>query len=364
MRSSFLALLVSIGVVLIGCQPSDTPPPLPTATDDLAALAQAATPIPTAIVASDTPPPPPTSTATAVPTEPPATATIAPTDAAAATATPTITPAAPTQIDHYLLQRPIPQEGDNIYWLDATYPYGSTQFGAREVHLGVEFVNSRFTPVIAAADGTVIFAGQDDNVMFGPRLDYYGNLVVVEHSFSAVQEPVYTLYAHLQDIAVQTDDTIAAGERVGRVGDTGIAIGPHLHFEVRVGDARDYRSTRNPALWLRPYPDSGTLAGRVTTTTDAANTVILVRNNQRTREITTYAGERVNSDAAWDENFALPDLPAGQYEVIVSDVNGRSLFRESVAIQAGATTFLDIALGDARPRYAVPSATPTATSTP
>jgi murein DD-endopeptidase MepM/ murein hydrolase activator NlpD len=62
-----------------------------------------------------------------------------------------------------------------------------------------------------------------------PRPGGWGNLVVVKHTAG-----VRTLYAHLESIAVHTGEWVAGGTVLGRVGATGDATGPHLHFEVRV----------------------------------------------------------------------------------------------------------------------------------
>ena len=61
---------------------------------------------------------------------------------------------------HFLLSRPIGPQGRD--YVDPSYRYGSTQNGLRETHHGVEFVNSQGTSVLAAADGTVVFAGNDN----------------------------------------------------------------------------------------------------------------------------------------------------------------------------------------------------------
>lgn len=311
--------------------------------------------------------PTPTREATAIPTFVIASPTLTPTSQLSPTRSPTVTAtvnvqsvslatrvpptATATEItpfeDHYFLSRPIPQEADFTHWIDLTYPYGGTQFGAREVHLGVEFYNGRFTPIIAAADGEVVFAGSDDSTEIGPdTLDYYGNLVIIRHEFlSAEGLPVFTLYGHLQDLQVQAGQVVARGQQIGRVGDTGIAIGPHLHFEVRVGNRYDYRSTRNPALWLVPYPNNGTLAGYVSDDgVVVAGAPILIRGEGFQRETYTYGSQRVNSDPAWNENFAIGDLPAGNYEVIIRDQGGRLRYRGNVTIEAARTAFLDIEL--------------------
>ena len=75
----------------------------------------------------------------------------------------------------------------------------------------------------AAASGRVSFAGWADG---------YGLLVVIAHPHG-----VRTLYAHLSGTSVHVRERVRAGARIGRVGATGDATGPHLHFEVRVRDA-------------------------------------------------------------------------------------------------------------------------------
>src|SRR5688572_22722717 len=79
----------------------------------------------------------------------------------AGTPTPTWTPPPPdpaTSIeDHYQMRRPIPEGNTN--WAARSYAYGSTQGGQLQTHLGIDLENPRGVPVIAAADGTVVYAG-------------------------------------------------------------------------------------------------------------------------------------------------------------------------------------------------------------
>jgi len=71
-------------------------------------------------------------------------------------------------------------------------------------------------------------------VFAGPHAGY-GKLVTIEH-----ENGYASLYAHLSEIKVQVGAQIAAGTLVGRVGSTGLATGPHLHFEWRhLGVAQD-----------------------------------------------------------------------------------------------------------------------------
>jgi hypothetical protein len=355
MKFSLPLLLVLIGL-LTAC--NTTPPPTPTSA--VQARLESFTPIPTlelrpTSTSTMTPPPTitviPSATFTPAPTIPTITpiptltytltSTIAPTATFTLTPTPTL-----ARTDHYWLRRPIDRNVDNslVDWVDRTYPYGGTQFGAREEHTGVEFVNPRYTPVIAAGDGVVFYAGDDSQQAFGPQPNYYGNLVILQHDFTSPDGlPVFTLYGHLQDLNVITGQTVEAGQKIATVGATGIAIGAHLHFEVRLGDGAAFNATRNPELWLRPYGGFGTLAGRMVDAQGAFLTgrTILVRQGERVRETYTYAGKRTNSDTVWQENFTLGDLPAGNYDVIISD-DGRIVFRQTVTITDGQTTFIEV----------------------
>jgi murein DD-endopeptidase MepM/ murein hydrolase activator NlpD len=88
-------------------------------------------------------------------------------------------------------------------------------------HLGVDYSAPKGTPVRSVGDGIVDFAGRQNG---------YGNVVQLKHSNNRS-----TVYAHLSRIDVKTGQHVAQGQRIGAVGMTGWATGPHLHFEVRVG---------------------------------------------------------------------------------------------------------------------------------
>ena len=86
-------------------------------------------------------------------------------------------------------------------------------------HTGVDYGAPTGTPVRTVADGTVEFAG---------RKGGYGNVVQIAHG-----KGDSTLYAHLSRIDVRPGTKVAKGQRIGAVGQTGWATGPHLHFEFR-----------------------------------------------------------------------------------------------------------------------------------
>ena len=96
-------------------------------------------------------------------------------------------------------------------------------FGGHRGHDGVDFGAPTGTPVRTVGDGVVEFAG----VQRG-----YGNVIYVKHPNGKDT----TIYGHLSRINVQVGERVAQGEKIGEVGATGIATGPHLHFEFRVNN--------------------------------------------------------------------------------------------------------------------------------
>jgi murein DD-endopeptidase MepM/ murein hydrolase activator NlpD len=92
------------------------------------------------------------------------------------------------------------------------------------MHKGIDFAVPTGTPVMAAGDGTIIFAGAGGE---------YGNLVVIKHGNSYA-----TAYGHLSRFApgMRTGAHVRQGDVVAYSGMTGLATGPHLHYEIRLND--------------------------------------------------------------------------------------------------------------------------------
>ena len=258
----------------------------------------------------------------------------------------------PSEQLHFYLVRPFHWEDTD--WVDRYYPYGWNAHNGFATHHGVEFQNRRFTPVLAAGAGIVIFAGADVEQIIGPHPQYYGRVVIIRHFFTTENgQAVYSLYGHLQDYTVEAGEIVTEWQKIGRVGDSGVALGSHLHFEIRVGeDPFDYYATRNPELWLRVYPRYGTLAGRVTDANGnpVYGMTIHIRRDAETYPTLTYAytyvDDSVNSDAILNENFVIGDLPRDVYEVYISNGSGRILFRQEVEIQSERVSWLDIQLSE------------------
>jgi murein DD-endopeptidase MepM/ murein hydrolase activator NlpD len=90
-----------------------------------------------------------------------------------------------------------------------------------EYHSGIDIKVAEGTPVYAAADGKVVFAGANGG---------YGNTVEIEHSFSVNSKKAKTLYAHLKEIVVNQNAYVRQGQQIGLSGNTGNSGGPHLHY--------------------------------------------------------------------------------------------------------------------------------------
>src|SRR5436309_3332074 len=121
------------------------------------------------------------------------------------------------------LRAPAPACPVSLRW-PVSAPVGD-RFGPRGMrfHSGIDIEAGLGTPVVSARGGIVSWAGP---------VAGYGNLVVVAHG-----RGVRTFYAHLAGLDVRVGERVGAGEKVGVVGATGDATGPHLHFEVRVRGA-------------------------------------------------------------------------------------------------------------------------------
>ncbi len=103
------------------------------------------------------------------------------------------------------------------------------------LHSGTDFAAPGGTPIWAAADGTVMQAGWNGG---------YGYFTCLSHG-TVDGQGLSTCYAHQSEILVSVDQTVQAGDVIGRVGTTGTSTGDHLHFEVRLDG-----SPVDPLPWL------------------------------------------------------------------------------------------------------------------
>ena len=94
--------------------------------------------------------------------------------------------------------------------------------GREEFHTGIDIPAPEGTPILAAKDGYVTFAGHNEG---------FGNMVIIYHG-----EVYSTVYAQALAIHVETRQFVRQGEHIADVGSTGASTGPHLHFEIRIND--------------------------------------------------------------------------------------------------------------------------------
>jgi len=99
-------------------------------------------------------------------------------------------------------------------------------------HRGLDIAAPEGAPVMAAASGLVSLA--DDSFQL------HGKTIIIDHG-----QGTSSLYLHLSEIAVGLGEPVAQGQIIGRVGATGVATGPHLHYAVYA-----YREAVDPLFWL------------------------------------------------------------------------------------------------------------------
>lgn len=248
------------------------------------------------------------------------------------------TPWEPTPNDHFYFSRPI--GANEINWPLANYRYGGT-FIESFIHTGIDIPAPTGTPVMAAGSGTVIWAGFGLFFQMEKYSDPYGLAVAIKHDFGYQGKGLYTIYGHLNSISAESGQAVQAGDVIGVVGETGKTTGPHLHFEVRIGENSFY-VTRNPELWLTPPQGWGLIAGRIMETNGEplGKHTINVRKlaSNLHWSVITYAGVGVNSDPYYKENMVMGDLPAGDY-LVWTEYEG-STYSIQVSIQPGLVTYL------------------------
>lgn len=222
-------------------EPTQEPMPTPEST---------ATPAPTAEpTAVPTATPGVTAMPTAVPTSTPEPSAV-PSASPVVTPTPTPSPQPvvnPVKLEHDVLDN---VDKDCIYLFPVPNSSEITQEYSAE-HKAIDIAASSGSPVYAAEDGTVSYVQIWDGSYDTTGMMSYGHMVEIRHADGNT-----TLYAHLSEINVQQGEKVVRGQRIGRVGSTGNATGPHLHFEVITSEGKadpaDYLWTM-PGEWIMGY---------------------------------------------------------------------------------------------------------------
>src|SRR5512140_3134132 len=124
------------------------------------------------------------------------------------------------------------------------------------------------------------------------------------------------VYGSMHQVNVIEGQHVETGDLLGWVGATGRVTGPHLHFEVRIGE-NSFFTTRNPELWLVPPIGWGIIAGRMMDTNEQPiydqQLIITDPVQEQNWFAWSYGKTVVNSDPYYQENVLIGDLPAGSY---------------------------------------------------
>ena len=115
--------------------------------------------------------------------------------------------------------RPVPGDSTSSFGRRSVY-----NGEPRSPHSGTDFRAGEGTAIAAPNAGTVVLAGDTY---------FSGNVVIIDHGWG-----LYSYFAHLSSIDVVEGETVERGHRVGNVGATGRVTGPHLHWTVRLNEAR------------------------------------------------------------------------------------------------------------------------------
>lgn len=253
----------------------------------------------------------------------------------------------PSPTPHYWLTRPFTPPAQ--VWASPYYPYGFDGDGRYLIHHGADFPNPEGTVILAGDDGQVVFAGRDNAALLGPWRNFYGQAVVILLDRTYLDQPVYVLYGHVRRVLVETGQRVRRDQPIAEVGQEGIALGPHLHLEVRLGQ-NTYTATVNPEFWLEPMPGHGTLIGRFLAPDGRAWLGARIQvyrgwgdSARYWTTIPTYLPEPgIQPDPQWGENWVLTDVPAGNYTLEFAIAG--EILRRQVTVRPGDTVFVEVVL--------------------
>jgi len=106
-------------------------------------------------------------------------------------------------------------------WISSRFGYRTSPFtGLREFHPGLDIATRKGTPILAAADGVITFAGTKSLM---------GKMIVIDHGYGMI-----TRYAHIHKMLKKRGDAVKKGDTIALVGNTGRSTGSHLHYEVHL----------------------------------------------------------------------------------------------------------------------------------
>jgi murein DD-endopeptidase MepM/ murein hydrolase activator NlpD len=106
-------------------------------------------------------------------------------------------------------------------WVTSSFGYRTDPYtGSRALHKGLDIAGRMGTPILAPADGQVVYATQKRSL---------GNAIKMRHGYG-----IETVYGHLSEMLVKPGETVKRGQQIAMMGSTGRSTGPHLHYAVLV----------------------------------------------------------------------------------------------------------------------------------
>ncbi len=131
----------------------------------------------------------------------------------------------------------LPTMWSHLGKINNEYGFRRNPFGGRsyEFHAGMDIDGNRGDIIVAPANGTVVKSGWQGG---------YGNMIEIDHG-----NGLSTRYGHLSKVEVENGAVVQRGQMIGLVGSTGRSTGPHLHYELRLGE-----KSINPRRFLPPEP--------------------------------------------------------------------------------------------------------------
>ena len=176
-------------------------------------------------------------------------------------------------------------------------------------HSGIDLASKKGTPILAAADGTVTYAGRESD----------GAIVVkIKHADGYV-----TLYAHMNpDLDVKVGDVVSRGQEIGTEGDTGKSTGPHLHFALY--------NPSGKAIDPTPYLKSGSLPAAASAKSSVAGVAVMSQTSSMPATLASPASVSDTGTTSWEPTQTV----LARFDAVASKIPYASQIR-AAAVAAG-----------------------------
>lgn len=242
----------------------------------------------------------------------------------------------------FRLNRPV----KNYIQANGSYLYGEPNINnPAYAHSGIDYL-IRYDTVYSASDGIVYFVGYNPfDTINGYEPGGAGNYIIIQSNWN--NKNLFQFYMHLQKPLVSQNQQVSKNQPIAISGNTGNSTGPHLHFELRLGNVsyNSSRSRRNPELWCA-INGMGAIYGKIPNAPN--NTRVDIYPDPKPRPpYTTFSyaltynfnDPYIGNDDIYQENYAIGDVKPGTYTITA--LNG--LYRRIVTVQPDQVINADVA---------------------